>query len=110
MFFSCTSCIYLIFAAPIFVQEQFFFNLFFAAHIFVRVLFIYFYCTCLIIVYHQLFVYVASFLPRKKKESNAAIIIYLECTLYLYKYYLLLYFTIETRWKIITVFSVREKK
>ena len=69
MFFSCTSCIYLIFAAPIFVQEQFFFNLFFAAHIFVRVLFIYFYCTCLIIVYHQLFVYVASFLPRKKKNQ-----------------------------------------
>ena len=26
------------------------------------------------------------------------------------EYYLLLYFTIETRWKIITVFSVREKK
>ena len=24
--------------------------------------------------------------------------------------YVLLYFTIETRWKIITVFSVREKK
>ena len=77
--------------------------------LFVRVLFIYFYCTCLIIVYHQLIV-CCFFLTKKKKESNAAIIIYLECTLYLYKYYLLLYFTIETRWKIITVFSVREKK
>ena len=129
MFFSCTSCIYLIFAAPIFAQTQFFLNLFFAAHIFertsyiyiffncicfiyyviCRVLFIYFYCTCLIIVYHQLIV-CCFFLTKKKKESNAAIIIYLECTLYLYKYYLLLYFTIETRWKIITVFSVREKK